>query len=197
MKYKTISTWNTLYEVFKNLLGWNLEVNFPPGRQLNQPGMILKSSDVTDKYIALNLKHLHLNDPKTQKWLNNIYLSNIALAIKASLRVENRTQYMNHQMNSTVKNQIYSKKSQCISLYWLFGLMYERIVSLSPRLVYPLSYDTHYHVSEQRFKTINISRRSVSLGIIGDCNFEFALEWCIQGIKYKFTWKFGVETLIN
>ena len=41
---------------------------------------------------------------------------NIALAIKASLSVENRTQYTNHQMNNAVKNKIHLKKSQYIFL---------------------------------------------------------------------------------
>ena len=38
--------------------------------------------------------------------------SNIALAIKASLKVENRKQYTKRQMNNAIKNQVYSKKSQ-------------------------------------------------------------------------------------
>ena len=32
--------------------------------------------------------------------------------IKTSLGVENRTQYSNHQVKNTVKNQIYAKKLQ-------------------------------------------------------------------------------------
>ena len=48
---------------------------------------------------------------------------NITLAIKASLRVEYRTQYKNHQMNNTVKNQICPKKSRYISLDSLFDMI--------------------------------------------------------------------------
>ena len=68
---------------------------------------------------------------------------NIALAIKASLRVENRTQETSHQMNNAVKSQICPKKSQYISLDWLFNMMYESIVSLSPRLIYQTTWKTN------------------------------------------------------
>ena len=43
-------------------------------------------------------------------------------------------------MNNAVTNQIYPKKSQYISLDRIFDMMYETKVSLSPGLVYPLSY---------------------------------------------------------
>ena len=46
--------------------------------------------------------------------------SHIALVIKASLRVGNRTQYTNHQMNNAVENQFYQRKSQYISFDRLF-----------------------------------------------------------------------------
>ena len=36
--------------------------------------------------------------------------------IKASLKVENRTQYTNRQMNNAVKNKIYLKESQYMKL---------------------------------------------------------------------------------
>ena len=49
--------------------------------------------------------------------------SNIALVIKASIRVRNRTQYTNHRLNDAVENQIYSKKSQYISLNRLFYMV--------------------------------------------------------------------------
>ena len=42
--------------------------------------------------------------------------------IIASLRVEDTTQYTNHQMNNAVKTQIYLKNSQYISLDWLFHM---------------------------------------------------------------------------
>ena len=42
---------------------------------------------------------------------------------------------MNHQMNNAVKIQIYPKTSQYISLDWLFDMMYETKVSVSPRLI--------------------------------------------------------------
>ena len=40
----------------------------------------------------------------------------ISLAIKASLRAENRTQYTNHQMINACQNEIYPKKSKYISV---------------------------------------------------------------------------------
>ena len=43
-------------------------------------------------------------------------------------------------MNNAVPNQIYPKKSQYISLDWILDIMYKTKVSLSPGLVYPLSY---------------------------------------------------------
>ena len=43
-------------------------------------------------------------------------------------------------MHNAVKSQIYPKKSKYISLDWLFDMMYETKVSLSPRLAYSLSY---------------------------------------------------------
>lgn len=42
--------------------------------------------------------------------------------IKASLSVDKRAQYMNHQMNDTAKNKIYTKKSYYIYLDWLFDI---------------------------------------------------------------------------
>ena len=90
------------------------------------------------------------------RWLKNIYIRltekhrsgwitfkcqksswNISLAIKESLRTENRTQYRNHQIINACKNQIYRKKSRYISLDWL----HNTTVSLPPRLISPLSYN--------------------------------------------------------
>ena len=68
-------------------------------------------------------------------------------------------------MNNAVTNQIYPKKSQNISLDQIFDKMYETKVSLSPGLVYPLSYIIR---SEQICKTINISSHLVSLYITAD-----------------------------
>ena len=68
-------------------------------------------------------------------------------------------------MNKAVKNQVYPKKSQYISLDSFFDMMYEMIVSLSPRLVYPLLYNMR---SEQICKTIIISKGLISLYIIED-----------------------------
>ena len=50
-------------------------------------------------------------------------LSNIALAMKASFTVDNRTQYTKLQVDNTVKNQIYPKKSKYISLNSLFDMI--------------------------------------------------------------------------
>ena len=36
---------------------------------------------------------------------------------------ENKTQYTNHQMNNAAKKQIYPKKSQYISLEWMFDMI--------------------------------------------------------------------------
>ena len=92
-------------------------------------------------------------------WLKNIYtwftlkhingwvtfkcqkiLRKIALAMISSLKVYNRIQYTNHHMNNAVTHQIYPRKSQYISLEQIFDMIYETKVSLSPGLVYPLSY---------------------------------------------------------
>ena len=70
--------------------------------------------------------YTRLTQKKRNGWVNfkcQKALWNIALAIKASLRVVNRTQYTNRQMNNAVKNQIYPKKSQYISLDWLFQII--------------------------------------------------------------------------
>ena len=88
-------------------------------------------------------------------------LWNIALTIKASLRVKNRTQYTNHQMNYASKNQIYNTSLWNDCLKWL----YQMIVLLSPKLVISLSYDMR---NEQICITIIISRRLASLHIVGD-----------------------------
>ena len=68
-------------------------------------------------------------------------------------------------MNNAVANQIYPKKSQHISLDRLFDIMYETKVSVSPGLIYPLSYVIR---SEQICKTINISWHLASLYITAD-----------------------------
>ena len=61
--------------------------------------------------------------------------------MKTSLKVCNRTQYTNHQMNNAVTNQIYPKKSQYISLDRIFG------INLKPHC-HQDSY-THYHTSQE------------------------------------------------
>ena len=105
----------------------------------------------------------HRNNWVTFTWLK--ILRKIALAIKSYLKVQNQTQYTNHQMNKAIKNQIYPKKSQYISLDWLFDMMYQTKVSLSARLVYPLLYVIR---SEQICKTITIAWRLVSLPFTAD-----------------------------
>ena len=67
-------------------------------------------------------------------------------------------------MKTGVKSQIFQKKSQYITLDCLI-LLYDKIVSLSARLVSPLLYDMR---NEQVCKIANITRRSVSLHIVGD-----------------------------
>ena len=94
---------------------------------------------------------------------------------RISLRVQNKNQYTNHLMNNAVKNQVYQNKSQCISLEWLIGL-YKILASLSARLIQPLSQDVR---KELICKTINITRRLVSLNIIEDLNLESKSEWFI------------------
>ena len=87
-------------------------------------------------------------------------LRKIALAMISSLKVYNRIQYTNHHMNNAVTHQIYPRKSQYISLEQIFDMIYETKVSLSPGLVYPLSYVI---TNEQICKKINISWHLVSL----------------------------------
>ena len=147
-------------------------------------GEIRKPIGETTKSTGDDIKIQRGELTKIWHWLKNIYtwftqtqrngwvtfkcqkiLRKIALAIKLSLMVEKGTQYMNHLKNNAVKNQIYSKKSQYIYLDWLFDIMYETNVSLSPRLIYSLSYVIR---SEQICKTFNISWRLVSLHITGD-----------------------------
>ena len=64
-------------------------------------------------------KYIYLIEPKRQKWLSNLEVSKNLMKyciIKASLRVENRTQYTNRQMNNAVKNKIYLKEPQYMKL---------------------------------------------------------------------------------
>ena len=122
-------------------------------------GEIRKSTSEITKPTGDDMKIQRGELTNILRWLKNIYtwfiqkhnnhweafkskkiLWKIAKVIRSSLKVGNRTQYTNHQMNNAVKNQIYPKRSQYISLDWLFDIMYETEVSLSPRLAYPLSY---------------------------------------------------------
>ena len=147
-------------------------------------GEIRKPIGETTKSTVDDIKIQRGELTKIWHWLKNVYtwfthkqrngwltfkcqkiLRKIALAIKLSLMVEKGTQYMNHLKNNAVKNQIYSKKSQYIYLDWLFDIMYETNVSLSPRLIYLLWYVIRW---EQICKTFNISWRLVSLHITGD-----------------------------
>ena len=80
-------------------------------------------------------------------------LQNIALAIKASVRVNNRAQYANHQMNNTVKNQTYPKKFECIFLDRLFDTILETI-RYSKRLV---SLGFQYHCILLEITILNLS----------------------------------------
>ena len=75
------------------------------------------------------------------------------------VRTENGTQYTDYQINNSIKNQIYQKiESQNISL----GSLYDTMLSISPRLMSLILYDM---INKQKAKTLNISRRSVSLHI--------------------------------
>ena len=58
----------------------------------------------------------------------------------------------------------------------MFDVMYRTIVSLLPRLLYPLRYDIR---CEQICKTINISSCLVTL------NSESELEWFTESIESK------------
>ena len=49
-------------------------------------------------------------DPETQKQLITLYVPKKALYIKASLRVQKRSQFTYHQIKNAVKNEIYLKK---------------------------------------------------------------------------------------
>ena len=96
---------------------------------------------------------------------------NISLAIKQSLRFENETQYNSYQMNNSIKNKIYSKISHNTSLWTdcKYG-------GLSMALKAMLLVSCNMR-NKQICKNINISRRSVSLHIIREENFESKLEW--------------------
>ena len=66
------------------------------------------------RWFGNRLKNMYMIDPETQKWLINLWLINVsknASHIKASLRLGNRTQFTNHLINNTVRNEIYPKKS--------------------------------------------------------------------------------------
>ena len=64
-------------------------------------------------------------------------------------------------MNNAVKNQNYPKKPQYISLDQIFDIMYEMKVSMSPGLVYPLSY----------YISIKLRSHSRNCGHIWDSTF--------------------------
>ena len=108
-KHLTSVSWWTLVDSqgkmsnFHKFSKWHPGAGFPPQRQGNKLGWL--------ENLASKLKNvLH--------WIKNIYtkrhrigwetfkcqklLLNISLAIKESLRIENGTQYTNHQMNSTI-----------------------------------------------------------------------------------------------
>ena len=75
------------------------------------------------------------------------------------VRTENGTQYTDYQINNSIKNQIYQKiGSQNVSL----GSLYDTMLSISPRLMSLILYDM---INKHKAKTLNISRRSVSLQI--------------------------------
>ena len=65
----------------------------------------------------------HRNGWVTLKCQKNLVKYCISLAIKASLKVKNRIQYTNHQMNNVATNQTYAKASQYIFLDWLFDMI--------------------------------------------------------------------------
>ena len=115
---------------FRKFTEGNLGVIFPPEKQRNPPGMLWRFREVNWEIFCADWKTC------IPDWSKNCQktLWNITLAFKASLRVGNWTHYTNHQMNNAVKNQIYSK-AKYISLDWLFDMMCETIVSLSPTLV--------------------------------------------------------------
>ena len=96
---------------------------------------------------------------------------NISLAIKQSLRFENETQYNSYQMNNSIKNKIYPKISHNTSLWTdcKYG-------GLSMELKAMLLVSCNMR-NKQISKKINVSRRSVSLHIIREENFESKLEW--------------------
>ena len=103
--------------IFKNFPGWDLGLNFPSGRQLNPSGMIWKSREVNRQIYCVDLKiYTWFTQKYRDRWVT-------FKRQKSFLKVENRTQYTNHQMNKAVKNQIYPKKSQCIPLEWLYDMM--------------------------------------------------------------------------
>ena len=114
--------------IFKYFLVWDVGVNFPTRRKRNLPGWYENPTRWTGKYVAL--AWIYINTWMTQKHRNGWVtfkcqetLSNIALARKASFTVDNRTQYTKLQVDNTVKNQIYPKKSEYISLNSLFDMM--------------------------------------------------------------------------
>ena len=125
-------------QIFKNFPKWHPGAGFSPQRQRNKLGWLENlASKLTNilhwiKSIYTKMSKRHWIGWETFKCQK--LLLNISLAIKESLRIENGTQYTNHQMNSAIKNQIYPEKSQQIYLYWL----YNTTVSLSTRLILPI-----------------------------------------------------------
>ena len=76
--------------------------------------------------------------------------------------------------------------------------LYDSIVSMSPRLMLPLSFDMR---NEQICKTINTSRHSVSLHIIEDWNFEserrMAYPVNTWTLIFGWKWKLSRRTFID
>ena len=62
-----------------------------------------------------------------RKWISHFKcqknLLKYCIRSQSILRVANRTQYSNHQIDNAVKIQIYLTQSQCVSFNWLFHMI--------------------------------------------------------------------------
>ena len=104
-----------------------------------------RGSEICSRYQELEIPSSYLPQ-LLAKGLTHLFetlkspgVSKLYVFINTSTMIENRTQNTNHKMNNAVEIQIYLKKSQNIYLNWVFDIICETIVSLSPRLVYPLT----------------------------------------------------------
>ena len=140
--------------IFKNFLRWELggEFSTRKTKKLTRDNIKIQRGELIN--ILLWLKTIYTDGPKITRMDK---LPSKLNFMKYCIKVENITQFTDHQMNSTVLNQIYPKKSECF-----LSDMVTRNDSLTVT-------KTHINMRNgQICKIINISRCLVLLYIIGD-----------------------------